>query len=138
MTPKILMNSGIGPAENLAASGVSRVRVDSPQIGRNLKDHPAVGIVAYADPKVFLGASAFELGMNWGQYINSVLKARLGSSFMPSTEFGVVGSPGVAAGAFLLSPYSKNGEPDLQLTVFPKVRVNIALDHLGFNQETFY
>lgn len=120
MTPKILMNSGIGPAENLAPSGVA-TRVDSPQIGRNLKDHPAVGVVAYADPKVFLGASAFELGMNWGQYINSVLKARLGASFMPSTEFGVVGSPGVSAGAFLVSPYSTNGEPDVQLTVFPKV-----------------
>lgn len=38
-TPKLLMLSGIGPADHLQEVGVD-VRVDSPGIGSNLQDHP--------------------------------------------------------------------------------------------------
>src|SRR5690625_2912259 len=38
-TPKLLMLSGIGPAEHLQEVGVD-VRVDSPGVGSNLQDHP--------------------------------------------------------------------------------------------------
>ncbi len=38
-TPKLLMLSGIGPAEHLRQAGVS-VRVDSPGVGEHLQDHP--------------------------------------------------------------------------------------------------
>lgn len=38
-TPKLLMLSGIGPAEELRALGVDVV-LDSPQVGKNLQDHP--------------------------------------------------------------------------------------------------
>jgi choline dehydrogenase-like flavoprotein len=54
MTPKVLMNSGIGRPEILQASGVN-VRVNSTQVGRNLRDHPAVAVVSYADPTIFAG-----------------------------------------------------------------------------------
>jgi choline dehydrogenase len=42
-TPKVLMLSGIGPAEALRKAGVP-VRLDAPDVGRNLQDHPRVGI----------------------------------------------------------------------------------------------
>jgi choline dehydrogenase len=38
-TPQLLMLSGIGPAEDLRALGLDVV-LDSPQVGRNLQDHP--------------------------------------------------------------------------------------------------
>ncbi|KAL4745566.1 hypothetical protein BDW72DRAFT_52813 [Aspergillus terricola var. indicus] len=43
-TPKLLMLSGIGPAEQLVKHGVSPI-VDSPHVGQNLIDHPGVPFV---------------------------------------------------------------------------------------------
>ncbi|KAL4999849.1 choline dehydrogenase [Aspergillus recurvatus] len=43
-TPKLLMLSGIGPAEQLAKHGISPI-VDSPNVGQNLIDHPGVPFV---------------------------------------------------------------------------------------------
>lgn len=40
-SPHLLMLSGVGPADHLREHGV-RVRVDSPGVGANLSDHPAV------------------------------------------------------------------------------------------------
>ena len=40
-TPRILMRSGIGPAETLRAAGID-VHVDLPDVGRGWSDHPAV------------------------------------------------------------------------------------------------
>ncbi|KAL4768435.1 choline dehydrogenase [Aspergillus nidulans var. acristatus] len=43
-TPKLLMLSGIGPAEQLVKHGISPI-VDSPNVGQNLIDHPGVPFV---------------------------------------------------------------------------------------------
>jgi len=40
-SPRLLMLSGIGPADNLREHGID-VRVDLPGVGRNLQDHPIV------------------------------------------------------------------------------------------------
>jgi choline dehydrogenase len=45
-TPTLLMRSGIGPADELREHGVPVV-VDSPNVGRNLQEHP-VGTMQYA------------------------------------------------------------------------------------------
>jgi choline dehydrogenase len=42
-SPKLLLLSGVGPAEELRALGIDVV-VDSPGVGRNLQEHPLVGI----------------------------------------------------------------------------------------------
>jgi choline dehydrogenase-like flavoprotein len=39
-TPSILLHSGIGPADELAALGVEPL-VDLPDVGKNLQEHPA-------------------------------------------------------------------------------------------------
>ncbi len=43
-SPALLMHSGIGPREQLAAFGID-VRRDLPGVGRNLCDHPALSVV---------------------------------------------------------------------------------------------
>ncbi|MGO4525969.1 GMC family oxidoreductase [Microvirga sp. 2MCAF35] len=45
MTPKLLMHSGIGPADELSRHGI-RIVDDLPGVGRNLQDHHEVPIVA--------------------------------------------------------------------------------------------
>ena len=43
-TPQLLMLSGVGPAEHLKRRGV-KIVADVPEVGRNLRDHLAAGIV---------------------------------------------------------------------------------------------
>ncbi len=43
-SPQLLMLSGIGPADHLTSMGID-VMVDSPGVGANLSDHPAVPVV---------------------------------------------------------------------------------------------
>ncbi|GEO18217.1 sorbose dehydrogenase [Microvirga aerophila] len=45
MTPKLMMLSGIGPADELSQHGIA-VHADLPGVGRNLQDHHEVPIVA--------------------------------------------------------------------------------------------
>ena len=48
-SPHLLMLSGIGPAEQLAKFGIAPV-VDLPGVGRNLRDHPNIGVLfPYSD-----------------------------------------------------------------------------------------
>ena len=55
-TPQLLMLSGIGPADELAAHGV-RVLADRAGVGQNLHDHPIVGVhFELKEPVSLLGA----------------------------------------------------------------------------------
>jgi choline dehydrogenase len=49
-SPQLLMLSGIGPADHLTSTGID-VILDSPGVGANLADHPAVPVV-WSTPKV--------------------------------------------------------------------------------------
>lgn len=60
-SPKILMHSGIGPAEQLRAHGIS-VIVDSPEVGENLHDHGIVPVRAYVKGDLGYQAAAQGLG----------------------------------------------------------------------------
>ena len=44
-SPQLLMLSGVGPADHLRSLGV-QVAHDLPGVGQNMRDHPAVGVVA--------------------------------------------------------------------------------------------
>ena len=57
-TPQLLMLSGVGPAEELAAHGIP-VRVDLPGVGRNLQDRyevPVVNRMRFKQWRIFRGA----------------------------------------------------------------------------------
>jgi choline dehydrogenase len=51
-SPKILMLSGVGPADNLRAHGIDVV-MDSPGVGRNLQEHPVVPLLWNVDVPTF-------------------------------------------------------------------------------------
>jgi len=53
-TPKLMLRSGIGPREELAAAGVECV-INSPYVGKNLKDHICTCISVASDAFLSLG-----------------------------------------------------------------------------------
>lgn len=61
-SPQVLMLSGIGPRQELEAAGVP-CQVDSPHVGKHLKDHLHV---ALAFPAPGAGVSMLEMGMSMG------------------------------------------------------------------------
>jgi choline dehydrogenase len=68
-SPKLLMLSGIGPADELRALGL-RVEADLPGVGRNLQDHLDINIIARIRPPISYnnkdrGVSAAMSGLRW-------------------------------------------------------------------------
>ena len=82
-TPKLLMLSGLGPAEQLARHGIGLVR-DLPGVGRNLQDHVEIPVVAAA-ARPGLGYAGQDRG--WRMVVNGLqyLLFRTG----PVTTIGV-------------------------------------------------
>ncbi|WP_042338515.1 GMC family oxidoreductase [Paraburkholderia ferrariae] len=60
-SPKILMHSGVGPAAQLGQHGID-VKVDSPEVGENLQDHPIIPVRAFVKGTLGYQASAHGLG----------------------------------------------------------------------------
>ena len=115
MTPKILMNSGIGPSDVLRKNNID-VKLPIKNVGKHLQDHPAVGVTVLLDSNIAASyPSAYTLSNQWSEYIDSI------SSKNSGNNFGMLGSTGVSAGGFLISPYATDNQPDIQLTVYPTV-----------------
>ncbi|MDQ0395853.1 GMC family oxidoreductase [Labrys monachus] len=70
VSPKLLMLSGIGPADQLRAHGIE-VLVDAPGVGENLQDHHEVPVIAQAQPGFgyFHGDTGLRMLANGLQYV---------------------------------------------------------------------
>jgi choline dehydrogenase len=66
-SPQLLMLSGIGPAEELRARGVS-IRVDLPGVGKNLQDHLAVNVGYEVKPGMSMNATL----SGWRKYMRGI------------------------------------------------------------------
>lgn len=107
VTPKVLMLSGIGPAEELAAHGID-VLQHTPGVGQNLIDHPEVPMTAFANgPHGY-----YKQGEGWRMLRNGLQFKLFGS--------GPVTSAGVEAGAFV-NPQDPDGTPTIQAFCVPIV-----------------
>ncbi len=107
ITPKLLMLSGLGPADPLRAHGLD-VLADLPGVGQNLIDHPEVPIISTANGKY----GYYGQGVGWRMVLNG-LQFKLFRS-------GRILSAGVEAGAFV-NPSDPSAEPSIQAFCVPIV-----------------
>jgi choline dehydrogenase len=107
ITPKLLMLSGLGPADHLRAHGIE-VLADLPGVGQNLIDHPEVPIIATVK-----GAYGYHRqGEGWRMLLNGLQFKLFGT--------GRILSAGVEAGAFV-NPMDPAAEPAIQAFCVPIV-----------------
>ncbi|RWG07752.1 MAG: choline dehydrogenase [Mesorhizobium sp.] len=103
-SPQILMLSGIGDPAELARHGISTV-VRSPEVGRNLMEHPGLYVLA-------------ELDIPTGNAYTSALGRLRAAAEWALMRRGVLSVPTAQVLAFLKSAPDQN-EPDLQFHLFP-------------------
>ena len=124
LSPQILANSGIHEGGFL---------VDSCEVGKNIHDHPVIGVVYSesqrlseavsdffnADDKEETAFRTYKDAMNHFQIYgdDDFFHAFMNNSSTCKAQ--VYGTPGFSVGGFLASPWSQDGVSDLQLTVFP-------------------
>ena len=106
-SPKILLNSGIGPAEQLREFGVEVV-VDLPGVGENFQDHMEASVQCELNQPISM------LGQDKG-----LAAARHMAQYL-LTRTGLLTSTVVEAGGF--ADVSGLGEPDVQFHVRPVFR----------------
>jgi len=116
-TPKLLLLSGIGPAEDLTSLEIP-VTADIPGVGNNLHDAPMTQVrweIAPPPP----GVLPFNACKTAAQQLRPECVARLEE--YNTNRSGQFATPGISAGGFLVSPVSKAllGKPDIQITVLP-------------------
>ncbi|CDX32066.1 Glucose-methanol-choline oxidoreductase [Mesorhizobium plurifarium] len=107
VTPKLLMLSGIGPADDLARHDIACV-ADLAGVGQNLIDHPEVPIIATMNGPY----GYFKQGQGWRMIKNGLHFKLFGA--------GTILSAGVEAGAFV-NPADPDGEPTIQAFCVPHV-----------------
>jgi choline dehydrogenase-like flavoprotein len=107
VTPKVLMLSGIGPAGELKAHGIS-IAADLPGVGQNLIDHPEVPILATCNGPY----GYFSHTSGWRMLLHGIQFKVFGT--------GVINSAGVEAGAFV-NPLDPEAEPTIQAFCVPFV-----------------
>ncbi|MDB5506857.1 MAG: choline dehydrogenase-like flavoprotein [Devosia sp.] len=107
VTPKLLMLSGIGPADHLASHGIACL-VDLPGVGQNLIDHPEVPLIATANGPY----GYFKEAVGWRMLRNGLQFKLFGT--------GPITSAGVEAGAFV-NPSDPEAAPTIQAFCVPFV-----------------
>jgi hypothetical protein len=139
MTPRLLMASGIGAKVETSKLGVESV-VDNRNVGSNLQDHPAVGVIIEMNPAlVGTMPSTFDVATQFTAYVTATQRFRE-TGELDKDRTGVFASAGLtgknanlvfvesaneadclrclathfAAGAFVVSPYATNRVPDVR------------------------
>jgi len=118
LTPQLLANSGIHDGGKI---------VDLPGVGKNLQDHPMIPVAFQIKGDLLQGPSTYDAAEEFSTY-KQTAKKLLNTKSLNLTDLrekvkllGVYGTAGLSAGAFLCSPFSEAGVPDIQLTVFPRI-----------------
>lgn len=107
VSPKLLILSGIGPADELRSHGIAVV-ADLPGVGQNLMDHPEVPLIAtFNGPFGYHGE-----GDGWRMIQHGVHFKLFGG--------GKILSAGVEAGAFV-NPLDPDAEPSIQAFCVPDI-----------------
>lgn len=107
VTPKLLMLSGIGPADHLMEHGIPVV-IDHPGVGQNLIDHPEVPVISLANGPY----GYYRQGVGWRMLWNGMNFKLFGN--------GRILSAGFEAGAFI-NPIDRDAPPSIQAFCVPIV-----------------
>jgi choline dehydrogenase len=114
-TPQLLQLSGIGDKEHLEKLGIS-VLLHNPEVGRNMKDHPTMGIVEYTKDTI----ETFDKNNNFPHNLLSLIEWLNGrSNSLKSNVCEVNG--------FVRSPLAKSRNspaPDFQILGAPAIFVD--------------
>ena len=121
VTPKVMMLSGIGPADHLAEHGID-CKVALPGVGQNLIDHPEVPMTAIANGPY----GYYRQGVGLRMLKNGLQFKLFGS--------GPVTSAGVEAGAFI-NPTDPDAPPSIQAFCVPIVYLD--RDTLGLVEDDY-
>jgi choline dehydrogenase len=113
-TPALLMRSGIGEPDDLRALGIE-VCVALPGVGRNLVDHPVVGIWAVPKPGAsVLGESNHQALLRYtaahANYRNDMqihMSGGIATAMIPSLKSALGAPLGMAVSACLMKPLSR-------------------------------
>lgn len=105
VTPKVLMLSGLGPADDLRRHGIA-VEADLPGVGANLVDHPEIPIIAQTN-----GAYGYFGQGNGANMLRHGLNFKLFGT-------GPINSVGFEAGAFF-NPSHPDSDPTIQAFFVP-------------------
>ena len=97
-SPQLLMLSGIGPADELKAAGISPIH-DLPGVGKNLQDHPMVSVGYLCTQKVSLdGAETLGNFLRWLVWKNGPLASNVAEAgLFLRTRAGLAGAGFAAA-----------------------------------------
>jgi choline dehydrogenase-like flavoprotein len=109
-SPRILLASGIGPAGELSANGITPI-VDVPGVGKNLRDHVDGMITVRSSSRRTLGLSV--------QNLPAMIAAPL-KYF--GTRRGMLTTNYVEAGGFAKTKYAGDGPADIQFHFVPGYR----------------
>jgi choline dehydrogenase-like flavoprotein len=107
ISPKLLMLSGLGPADHLASHGINPIR-DLPGIGQNLIDHPEVPVLSLANGPF----GYYKQAKGWRMLRNGLQFLLFGS--------GPITTTGFEAGAFI-NPTDPDQPPSIQAFCVPAV-----------------
>ncbi len=105
-SPEILLNSGIGPAEDLRAAGRD-TRIDLPGIGANLHDHPGAGLHFMGD------------GSGYGLHPSLTARWLAAPLQWLLSGRGILASPTVEGAAFFNAAGVDATAPDIQSHFIP-------------------
>ncbi|CAM9780224.1 unnamed protein product [Laminaria digitata] len=108
-SPQVLMLSGVGPQDHLKSKNIE-VKSNLPGVGRNLRDHPAVTVMADINKPISITDQVLKEGSG---DVNKLTALRW---FLTGT--GPLTSPGCENGAFYKSSADKKAS-DLQLRFVP-------------------
>ncbi|RJG03093.1 GMC family oxidoreductase [Noviherbaspirillum sedimenti] len=126
-SPQLLMLSGIGPAEQLAANGIKPV-LDLPGVGRNLVEHPMLYMSFAAKPLTFENELRFDRAvisyLRWalfgtGPFASNVCGCNIFLPTDPSWNRADIqlGCPAINMGANIWAPFLKHPQQGLSLGV---------------------